>query len=254
MNEFGLTPTTLDTSMNAESLLELYELSPDDLKRVKAFGNLVTPRLDEYVEAFYAWLETQPQFHQFFADAENLARVQRMQVDYWRIFFEAQVDDPYVARLHRVGEAHARIGLSLPTYFAAMSMSLTLFMDKLYDNSLSEAEYGATVRSVTKLMHLDTAIVVETFSRLTMQTITEQSKVLIEMSTPVAEIWQDVDVARCRHHRFTTLSGHHGCHALQDCGDTVANHHLGYQRRGCGRHRRGQPSYQNHQGDQIDGM
>ena len=192
MNEFGLAPTALDASMNAESLLELYELCADDLKRVQTFGNLVTPRLDEYLQAFYSWLETQPEFHQFFSDPDNLARVQRMQVDYWSDFFKAQVDDGYVARRHTLGEAHARIGLSLPVYFAAMNMSLTVFVDQLYDNSLSEAEYRATIRSVTKLMHLDTAIVVDTFSRMTAQTITEQSQVLIEMSTPVAEIWQDI--------------------------------------------------------------
>jgi rsbT co-antagonist protein RsbR len=102
------------------------------------------------------------------------------------------VDDDYLARRRGVGEVHARIGLSLPAYFAAMNMMLDNLCEGEEIQELSDEERAATVRSLTKQMHLDTALVVETFSRLTAETITQQSRSLIAMSTPVTAIWRDV--------------------------------------------------------------
>src|SRR5262249_9556829 len=156
------------------------------------FGRLVLPRTDAYVTGFYAWMGTQPYFEQFFSDQDRLARVQHLQVDYWKEFFAGQVDGAYLASRERVGEVHARIGLPLPAYFTGMNFSLKLFAEDLYDGSLATEAYAAALWSMTKLVHLDTTIVVETFSRLTSQRIAEQSQALIEMSTPVTAIWQDI--------------------------------------------------------------
>jgi rsbT co-antagonist protein RsbR len=81
--------------------------------------------------------------------------------------------------------------LSLQTYFAAMNLMFELFSDAV-DQGLSMEERSGTLRALTKAMHLDTSIVVDTFSRLTAETIAEQSRSLIAMSTPVTAIWQHV--------------------------------------------------------------
>jgi rsbT co-antagonist protein RsbR len=41
-------------------------------------------------------------------------------------------------------------------------------------------------------MHVDTAVVVDTFMKLTKQTISEQSEALMEMSTPVTALWDNI--------------------------------------------------------------
>ena len=174
------------------ALLAAYEIGSGDLERIRAFGELVRPRLSEYVDEFYAWLGTQPEFQVHFADAHRLERVQRLQMDYWSDFFAATVDDTYLARRTHVGEAHARIGLPLPVYFVAMNKSLIILTERLYDDSLDTEAYADVVRSVTKLMHLDTAIVVETYSRITSAKIADQSQALMEMSTPVTMIWEGI--------------------------------------------------------------
>ena len=51
---------------------------------------------------------------------------------------------------------------------------------------------GAVHRAMTKLMLFDTAIVVNTYSKLTTQKITQQTQALIEMSTPVTSIWDGI--------------------------------------------------------------
>jgi rsbT co-antagonist protein RsbR len=174
------------------ALLDAYEIGSDDLRRIRAFGALVRPRLAEYVTLFYGWLAGQPEFEVHFADRHRLERVQRLQTDYWADFFEATVDDRYFARRDHIGEAHARIGLPLPVYFAAMNKSLIILTERLYDGGLDAWEYAESVRAIVKLIHLDTAIIVETYSRLTSKKIADQSQALMEMSTPVTLIWEGI--------------------------------------------------------------
>lgn len=171
-------------------LLELYRITQDDLRRIETFGVQALERMDELVERWYAWLEVLPDYQDFFSDPETLARVQKLQEGYWDLFMSAAVDDEYVSRRVLVGEAHARIGLSLNTYFAGMNMFQELFSEVVRDGDFEEDERQATIDAVSKLIHFDTAIVVDTYNRLVEQTLTAQSRALMEMSTPVTEIWE----------------------------------------------------------------
>lgn len=181
-----------ERATHANQLLELYQVSDADLEHVRRFGELIVPRLDGYVSEFYSWLETQPEFGQFFSDPKKLARVQTQQVEYWKEFFRADVDDNYVTGRRDVGDAHARIGLPLHTYLAAMNFSLKIITETLYDGSLGDGDYAAKVRAVSKLLHLDTGIVAEAFMTRVNNIISEQNDALIEMSTPVTTIWSGV--------------------------------------------------------------
>lgn len=179
-------------SSDVQQLLTDYEISKSDLDKVHSFGELIIPKLGNYVKEFYTWLETQPEFVEHFSDPKTLARAQNLQVEYWKHFFEAHVDEKFIEHRRTVGEVHARIGLSLSVYFTSVNKSLIIFTERLYDHSLSHEDYLASVQAITRLMHLDTAIVVETYSRLTNQKISEQSQALMEMSTPVTAIWQGI--------------------------------------------------------------
>jgi rsbT co-antagonist protein RsbR len=180
------------SGLSPQELTDLYGLSAKDLRLVEEFGRIIAPRMDDYIREFYAWMMTQPEFEFYFSDADRLAHVQRLQLDYWRSFFSGRVDDVYVATRREVGEAHARIGLCLATYFAAMNQSLRLLTETLYGGELPPDQYASAIRAVTKLLHLDTAVVVETYMARTNRIIAEQHEALMEMSTPVTEIWTDV--------------------------------------------------------------
>ena len=174
------------------TLLELYSISDDDTEQIHSFGDIVVPKLDEFVDLFYDWLRKQPEFEEFFPDQETLTYVQKMSRGYWEEFFRHELDDDYLEKRHKIGETHARIGLPLTIYFAAMHRSLKLFTEDLYDDSLSLEAYLAAMRAVAKRMHLDTSLVVETYSRITNEAMAAQSRSLMEMSTPVTQIWQGV--------------------------------------------------------------
>ena len=179
-------------SYETDALLNTYRISDDDLGRVRTFSELFTPKMDEMVAKWYTWLETQPEFEQLFPDQETLRRVQKLQKEYWLLFLSGAVDDDYIAKRRKVGEAHARIGLSLNTYFAGMNMFMELFGQCMRDAELNDDARSRMEESVIKLLHLDTAVVVETYNNLVEETLTSQANALMEMSTPVTQIWSGI--------------------------------------------------------------
>ena len=179
-------------SMNADELRALYRISDGDLARVHKFDTLARPHMADAVNRWYEWLQTQPDYHHFFPDDETQTRVRKLQDHYWTFFMAGHVDDNYVERRRRVGEMHARIGLPLNTYFAGMNMFMELFNEIVGRSELETAEQIRTTESLAKLLHLDTAIVVDTYNALVERTLTAQSRSLMEMSTPVTEIWAGI--------------------------------------------------------------
>jgi rsbT co-antagonist protein RsbR len=179
-------------SESASEYLALYRLASDDLRRVKNFGESAVSRLDEVVAPWYDWLATQPEFEQFFSDKELLERVKAAQAQYWQEFWNANVDDGYLASRRRLGETHARIGLPLTTYFAGMNIFLELYFELMKKSNMKADDLMASYESISKLVHLDTGVVVETYNKLISETLTSQARSLMEMSTPVTQIWSGI--------------------------------------------------------------
>jgi rsbT co-antagonist protein RsbR len=173
-------------------LLELYSISKDDLERIEAYSELARPHLDGMVSEWYAWLGQQPEYDQFFSDKDVLERVVGLQMEYWRSFMAGKVDEAYLEGRRRVGAVHARIGLPLNTYFAGMNMFLMLFAKLLDEAEMEDQSRSKTLASLAKLCHLDTAIIVETYNNIVEETVTAQAKSLMEMSTPVTQIWSGI--------------------------------------------------------------
>jgi rsbT co-antagonist protein RsbR len=180
------------SEQEVQDMRELYAVSDDDLATIKEFSALLSPRMDWVVDQWYGWLRTQPEFDQFFPESDTLQRVQRLQFGYWDDFMLGELDEAYVQRRRNVGEAHARIGLPLNTYFAGMNHFLELFRQVAADSDMTEERQLSVQQAMTKLMHLDTALVVDTYNQLVEDALTAQSKSLMEMSTPVTNIWEGI--------------------------------------------------------------
>lgn len=179
-----------DEGLSPEALRALYAVSPADTERVRALGEAVSPRIDELIERFYRWLEEQPEFELLNSPA-TLARLKVQQRRYWETFFEASVDEAYLASRRTVGEVHARVGLPLSVYFAGMNRMNHIITADMAD-AIDPAHYALTCQSVTRMLHLDTSIVVETYSRIVNEALAEQGEALAQMSTPVTSIWEGI--------------------------------------------------------------
>lgn len=186
------TPHSSIESAEILKLLDLYRVTPEDLDRIRSVGSMVIPKVEEMVEAFYVWLTGLPEFEEFFSDADTLVRVKAAQCTYWRSFFEMRCTDESLRALRRVGETHERIGLPLHIYLASMNRFLWLISDIITPQIPSAEQLLEVKRSLANLVHLETGVVVETYSQAANDRIREQSNMLLEMSTPVTQLWDEI--------------------------------------------------------------
>lgn len=181
-------------AITQEELLQIrsaFQVSNDDLSRIRAAGQKLVPQIPQFVSAFYEWLKNLPEYKDHFSDPVRLARVQKVSAEYWREFYQVDFNESYVAKRRRVGEVHVEIRLSLPTYFAAMNAAVSMWSE-IITKTLDAAAANETIRSVSRLAMLDTAQVVETFTELSNRKMADQHRAIMEMSTPVTTIWEGI--------------------------------------------------------------
>lgn len=186
MHETG---TNMD---NPERARASFGVTDDDLKALKRLGESVVPQMHTFLEGFYSWLKDLPEFEVYFPDQTTVDNVKNLQLKYWQDVFRAEIDQGYIDRRIMVGEVHARIGLPLGIYYSAMNKAMMLFVGELYDGSLDAEDQLAAVLALTKVVNMDSALVVDTYNRLSNEAATTQSNALMEMSTPVTQIWEGI--------------------------------------------------------------
>lgn len=174
------------------NLKDVYGLNDQELQKIRGLQPLMEGNMESFISRFYEWLGQRPEFDEFFADARHLERIQGLQSDYWMNFFAARVDDAYVERLRALGRTHAHIGLSLEAYMSGVNMFMTMFAECIRDPGNNVKDPGEAVSLITKLLHLDTVVVVSTFTERTQHVINEQNKSLMQLSTPVSMLWDDI--------------------------------------------------------------
>jgi hypothetical protein len=84
--------------INLEELTLLFSTTEEDFRRVHEFGELVSPKIDNYIELFYKYLGKSlgPDFDIHFPDEDTLARAQSASRRAWLEFFEADWSDEYI--------------------------------------------------------------------------------------------------------------------------------------------------------------
>ena len=179
-------------SFDSDYLLERFELTDQEIETIREYGLSLENKWHLYVEEFYEWLKRQSEYEEFFQDADLLKDVQVRQVEYWKDFFQANVNSTYVARRKRLGEMHAHIQLPLDSYLTAVNKSLSILTRSMRDKKMSDKQAIAMKSAVTKLLNMDNTIIVGTFMSMTQQKIAEQTDALLQMSTPVAAIWDGI--------------------------------------------------------------
>lgn len=179
-------------SFDSDYLLERFELTDQEIETIREYGLSLENKWHLYVEEFYEWLKRQSEYEDFFQDADLLKDVQVRQVEYWKDFFQANVNSTYVARRKRLGEMHAHIQLPLDSYLTAVNKSLSILTRSMRDKKMSDKQAIAMNSAVTKLLNMDNTIIVGTFMSMTQQKIAEQTDALLQMSTPVAAIWDGI--------------------------------------------------------------
>jgi len=178
---------------NIQELLDTFCLTEKDLKLVREAKTIILPQLENMIKDFYKWLRPQPAYDNFFSNSDVLSRVQKKQLSHWEDLFQANINQDYIDRRVMVGEVHAKIGMPPDIFCAGMNFCavwLAAFISK--QSKLNELEIVATNIAISTLIHLDTAVTVKSYSEESSAIIGRQRHSLMELSTPVIKIWDDI--------------------------------------------------------------
>lgn len=181
------------TQEEVQSTLAKFEISDVDIQMIRQAGESLSGRLGEMIDEFYRWLRQQEEFGLFFGDnASNLERVMQKQLEIWERFFEGRVDLEYFEARRQIGAVHEAIGLPNDIYCAGMSVSESALQQMIQETDADAADKQAMSRALAKLIDLDTYLALDEIALLKNFKILEQSRSVMEMSTPVTPIWEGI--------------------------------------------------------------
>lgn len=182
----------MDETSN-QSILKKFEIEQGDVDRVRKVAATLVAQIDEHVDLFYNWMSHHEEYQVFFANGpERLKQVRGMQAAYWRTFFEAKLNNQWFEERRHVGVVHAHMGISNDIYLAGISFSAKSIAHRLRAMGKDVRDLDATIESMSKLLFLDSFVVIDEIARINGQKIAAGNKALLEMSTPVTPIWEGI--------------------------------------------------------------
>jgi len=180
--------------MPAQHLQRMFGTTEDDLRRVRRLGELVLPHMDRFIERLYVFMRDilGEDFEVHFPDETTLVRAQMAARRGWMEFFRGQWDQNYVKSRERIGEVHAQLQVEPRHYLATMNRAVDLWTGEIYPGGIEDAEWPATLAAMRRLVTMEGALVVDVYARRTGEVIAQQSRALIDMSTPIAALWDGI--------------------------------------------------------------
>jgi rsbT co-antagonist protein RsbR len=174
-----------------QSRRSFFEITEDDLTRLRGLREFAERHSDEIVEGLYELLLGHPESRTHFSDPNRINRVKKFQRVYFLGLFEGRCDLAYVQDRLRVGATHERIGLDPKWYIGAYGRYLRLLLDKLFAE-LPPDQAQSAYRSVAKMVAFDMALAIDTYIAANLDTLSRHQAAIRELSTPVIRMYDRV--------------------------------------------------------------
>lgn len=180
--------------MDVNEVIQLFGIQDADLQRVRKFGVIVAPRIDEFVEKLYDFMREVlgSDFEVYFPNEAAVARAQAAARRGWLELLKAAWDEDFIEARLKIGEVHAQLQIEPRHYLAVLFKGFELLTEEIYQRGLVEAEVGPTFASLRRVVKAEGALVVDTYARRTSEIIARQSQALTDMSTPIATLWDGI--------------------------------------------------------------
>jgi signal transduction histidine kinase len=153
----------LDEESRARRLAYLEYGSVDQacLAELRAF---VHDHVDEVVEDFYAHLLRFDQTRAFLGDEAQIARLKKLQREYFLRMTEGKLDADYFESRLRVGAAHARIDLKPEWYLGTYHLYLRLVTRRLQEHYRDDpARVVDLIGALSKVIFLDMGLAIDAY-------------------------------------------------------------------------------------------
>ena len=141
--------------IDIDSRLEFLRYNRLDRTALKDISSILETEIPNILDKFYAFAQRQPELQRIL-EGQEISRLKNAQHSYWLNLFLDELDGAFVRRATKVGEAHARVGLSPSWYIASYAFILMELNSTLIDRYKDQPDdLNAVLAAVVKCMFLD---------------------------------------------------------------------------------------------------
>jgi rsbT co-antagonist protein RsbR len=175
---------------------EFLNFTEDDVSYLKKLHPYAMNYADECVEMLYAHLLKHDATKKFLTDQNTLTRLKLTQKAYFLDLTSGDYGEEYFNGRIRIGIVHQRIGLPPQMYMSTFCFYLQAIIPKIY--SYTDLDIGTANKmfmALYKIICLDQELAISAYIHAVDEVITRQTEEILEMSTPVIQVWEGVVAA-----------------------------------------------------------
>lgn len=167
--------------------------TPEDARCLSEFHPFAEAHVDDIVNELYDHLLSFEEARMFLDDPETLRRLKMAQRRYFLELTSGSYEKDYYDNRIKVGVTHQRMGIPPRLYMGAYSYYLQLLIPRIYQHLSSDIEKAnATFSAMYKIINLDQELAMSSYIHAVEDVISKQTEEILEMSTPVIQIWEGV--------------------------------------------------------------
>ncbi len=175
---------------------EFVGFTDEDGQLLKELETLMRDNVDAIVDELYNHFLKFRELEIILNEEDTLQRLKKTQKDYFLGLFNGDYGADYLLNRIRVGKVHHRIGLSVDWYLGSYTIYVRLISPHLFTAYASDLEKVQKVFSaILKLINLDEDVAITTYFNAKEEVIVQQANEIIELSTPVVQLWDGVVAA-----------------------------------------------------------
>lgn len=184
------------TMQEWERRKEFVGFTDEDVQLLRELRPIAEAYADEVVEGLYRQFLRFEETKAFFPDEATLNRVKTLQKAYFLGLTQGDYGEAYLANRLHIGRVHQRIGLLPRWYMGAYSIYMQLVFPRVMAAFRSDVEKAQRAfLALLKLMMLDMDLALATYIAAREEVIARQAQEILEISTPVMQVWEGVVAA-----------------------------------------------------------
>ena len=167
-----------------------------DVASLKKLHPFAVEHADMFVEELYQHLMQFSEVRRILNDEKILHRLKLVQKQYFIDLTSGEYGEEYFKSRVKVGLTHQRVGVSLTLYLSTYCYYNQIFYPQIYSNPEFDQDTANDMfYALQKIINLDQSVAITAFVSATDEVISRQAEEILEMSTPVVQIWEGVVAA-----------------------------------------------------------
>ncbi|MEW6387890.1 MAG: protoglobin domain-containing protein [Thermodesulfobacteriota bacterium] len=145
-----------------QEIKDNYRFIDLEIETLKSLKPIIEPQADRLVNDFYQLLLEMPDTARFLQDEARLARLKVAHRDWLLSLFTGPYDERYYQRLHRIGHAHVRIGVSAHFVYVSMNF-LRRHLKQIIAGELQPPLLEMAEQTLDKILDLNLDVIARTY-------------------------------------------------------------------------------------------